>query len=489
MSKRRGKKDSLGGQIIFARMPPLKGKKEEEEKKEEETSKTFDERDTMRYALKHLVEELGEEEGKKMFEWYCETYSVGIGDMMPPVVRWEVFGTDKTFEQLRQEHADKDIGKRGRVHLKINAQTLLMQKLLNKYKNGESVNWVTAQKIAEEVRRGDEKIDSTTIMQACEAVVVQMMRGYRHMSLREGFDAALDLYDRQVIIRPTDTKSKVLQQYSTPCPLAYLLGRYVTKDDDFKSTSEYLEPTAGNGMLTAALPTRRTVVNEIDTIRHANLKMLADWREIRNEDARTADFGRKRYIGVITNPPFGNSEPFERRGWKMRSLDYELAIKALDCMADNGRAAIIVGGKMWNGYWQPRGGNRVLFGEWKMFLGYLHAQYKVEDVIYMSGEQIYRKQGTTFPIVAILINGRREYSESHKPRYIYDKDRDGIVETYEQLYDRMAKWITSVEGKREEKREEKRKKDEKEEKGRRLRLLRVKARAAMAKMIMRGGQV
>ena len=55
----------------------------------------------MRLAFNHLVKELGEEEGKKTFEWYCKTYDVNIGDPMPASVRREIFGVESVPSALK----------------------------------------------------------------------------------------------------------------------------------------------------------------------------------------------------------------------------------------------------------------------------------------------------------------------------------------------------------------------------------------------------
>lgn len=46
----------------------------------------------MRKVLNALVKELGEAEGRKVFEWYCKTYKVTIEDEAPASVRREVLG-------------------------------------------------------------------------------------------------------------------------------------------------------------------------------------------------------------------------------------------------------------------------------------------------------------------------------------------------------------------------------------------------------------
>ena len=46
----------------------------------------------MRTIYNALVKELGYEEGKSIFEWYCKTYDVTIVDEAPASVRREVLG-------------------------------------------------------------------------------------------------------------------------------------------------------------------------------------------------------------------------------------------------------------------------------------------------------------------------------------------------------------------------------------------------------------
>lgn len=47
---------------------------------------------TMRAIFHALINELGEAEGKKAFEWYCTTYRVTIADEAPDTVVYEVLG-------------------------------------------------------------------------------------------------------------------------------------------------------------------------------------------------------------------------------------------------------------------------------------------------------------------------------------------------------------------------------------------------------------
>lgn len=317
------------------------------------------------------------------------------------------------------------------------------QLLSSRFDDGESYDWAKVQRLAKEL---GVKSTQQELMQACELAVVLSARQIAHngQSIAQRFAAMKDLYGQQVTVRPLDTQSKILQQYSTPCPLAFLLGVFVDKNDQFWN-GRILEPSAGNGLLTVALHESQTVVNEIDEIRVANLKQLG-FASVTSEDASSESamqkFGNK-FRGIITNPPFAklaDKDKIERHGWPINTLDYKMAVLALDRMSDNGKAAIIVGGKMWNSYWKPlseRSEKQVLFGQWKTFLGYLYAQYNVVDVIYINGDNIYRKQGTTYPIVAILVDGRHEYNESVKPNYVFDSERDVIIDTFDQLFERV----------------------------------------------------
>lgn len=47
----------------------------------------------MRTIFNALVKERGYEEGKSIFEWYCESYGVTISDQAPARIKHEVLGT------------------------------------------------------------------------------------------------------------------------------------------------------------------------------------------------------------------------------------------------------------------------------------------------------------------------------------------------------------------------------------------------------------
>lgn len=46
----------------------------------------------MRSVFAQLIRELGESEGRDVFEWYCRCYHVTIADNAPDTIKREVFG-------------------------------------------------------------------------------------------------------------------------------------------------------------------------------------------------------------------------------------------------------------------------------------------------------------------------------------------------------------------------------------------------------------
>lgn len=323
-------------------------------------------------------------------------------------------------------------------------------KVKDVYKSGEKMNISLARNMAIGL-----DLSENELMQLCElGLVIEAKRiAVLNEPLKFRFEKMVDLYGRQLTIQPKDSRSATLQQYSTPCPLAFLLGEYVKKgteereDDNIK----FFEPTAGNGLLTISFRAYQMVVNELDDIRFNNLKRLGFFRTT-NEDATCSSEPLKCFSGIIANPPFA---PLEKKDFLVRKgvvdgreatyefdrLDHKIAIMALDHMKDDGRAAIIIGGKMAvklkdykESYWK----NGVLFGGFRNFITYLNRQYNIEDILYINGD-LYRKQGTTFPIVAILINGRTKWNGDKRHQWHpFDESKDGQIDTFNELYHRMS---------------------------------------------------
>lgn len=287
---------------------------------------------------------------------------------------------------------------------------------------------VELRKIAERV--GLKDIKDTDLQELAETAIVKRARGIassESTNNAEKFKRIKTLYENQPSLNQRDSERVMKQQYSTPAPYAFLADMYVKGNG--KVIESALEPSAGNGMLTIGLPMDKVHVNDIDAQRLANLRRQG-FKNVTSQDG-TQPFADKDVDVVVTNPPFGSATPKEYDGYKISSLEGQMAINALESMKDDGRAAIIIGGKTEyakNGSLNPKD---------KAFLGYLYSHYNVEDVINVDGG-LYAKQGTRYPTRIILINGRRNYDPEHKVFPPVEKDaRAETVKDYDELYKRI----------------------------------------------------
>lgn len=284
---------------------------------------------------------------------------------------------------------------------------------------------VELRKIAERV--GLKDIKDTDLQELAETAIVKRARGIassESTNNAEKFKRIKALYENQPSLNQRDSERVIKQQYSTPAPYAFLADMYVKGNG--KVIESALEPSAGNGMLTIGLPMDKVHVNDIDAQRLANLRRQG-FKNVTSQDG-TQPFADKDVDVVVTNPPFGSATPKEYDGYKISSLEGQMAINALESMKDDGRAAIIIGGKTEyakNGSLNPKD---------KAFLGYLYSHYNVEDVINVDGS-LYAKQGTSYPTRIILINGRRLNENAFPP--VKDKARAETVKDYDELYKRI----------------------------------------------------
>lgn len=287
---------------------------------------------------------------------------------------------------------------------------------------------VELRQIAEKV--GLKDIKDTDLQELAETAIVKRARGIASSESTNDavkFERIKTLYENQPSLNQRDSERVMKQQYSTPAPYAFLADMYVKGNG--KVIDSALEPSAGNGMLTIGLPMDKVHVNDIDAQRLANLRRQG-FKNVTSQDG-TQPFADKDVDVVVTNPPFGSATPKEYDGYKISSLEGQMAINALESMKDDGRAAIIIGGKTEyakNGSLNPKD---------KAFLGYLYSHYNVEDVINVDGG-LYAKQGTSYPTRIILINGRRNYDPEHKVFPPVEKEaRAEAVKDYDELYKRI----------------------------------------------------
>lgn len=281
-----------------------------------------------------------------------------------------------------------------------------------------------------------------TIKNLVELAIANVARQYAHQnnkSIEEKYNNIVELYYTQMNLAHRTSESILLQQYSTPAPIAFLMGVFCeihTWDafTDFRTQKRGFEPSAGNGLLTIAGNTNNFWVNEVDDTRLANLKTQG-FRSVNNFDSSNEAFlesnGFKKYFdAIITNPPFGRIERKEIGGYKIQDLDHWMAILALNAMKDNGKAAIIIGGHT---TWDNKG--RITLGKNSFFFNYLYKNYNVVDVIQIDGKKLYTRMGTGFNTRLILIDGRKPKPEGYAP--LFNPETDVIISSFEALYERI----------------------------------------------------
>lgn len=304
-------------------------------------------------------------------------------------------------------------------------------KLLKEINNNAKLNKVSVEKMALSFQITDKNL----VKELTEHVIVWIARTIAMSGsdeIKEKYSRIVELYNNQVNLSHRTSQSILLQQYSTPAPIGYLAGLFC-RIDQFGTT--LFEPSAGNGLLTIAAPNlKRVVVNEIDEVRNANLQEDGYDKVLQLDATKPFSNFTKRFDAVITNPPFGSLDrAIEFEGnYKIKVLDHLMALRALDTMKDLGRAAIIIGGHT---DWDELG--RIQAGKNRIFFSLLYKHYNVLDVINIDGKKLYSRQGTSFNVRLILIDGRKNEAGGVIP---LKSDKDVVVRTFEDLFDRVMKY-------------------------------------------------
>lgn len=329
------------------------------------------------------------------------------------------------YEKSSPKHKEELVGDSKEAENRKISEKKFIDKVNLRLGFGQKINGIVElRKMAEEC--GLKDVKDTDLQELAETAIVRRARGIASSeSYNEArkFELIKKLYENQPSLNQRDSERVMKQQYSTPAPYAFLADMYVKAGMEVKSA---LEPSAGNGMLTIGLPKDAVHVNDIDAQRLANLQRQG-FKNVTSQDG-TQPFADKDVDVVVTNPPFGSATPRDYDGYTISSLEGQMAINALESMKDNGRAAIIIGGKTEyakNGSLNPKD---------KALLGYLYSHYNVEDVINVDGS-LYAKQGTSYPTRIILINGRRFDENAYPP--VKGKARAEAVKSYDELYKRI----------------------------------------------------
>lgn len=276
--------------------------------------------------------------------------------------------------------------------------------------------------------------DKSEVKEYSELAIVLKARSIALSSLplEAKYQSIVELYQSQVNISHRTSQSILLQQYSTPAPISFLAGIFVNADQNVS----VFEPSAGNGLLTIAADPSRVIVNEIDDLRRSNL-VDQGYKQIFAQDATQPFKGfEKRFDAILTNPPFGLLERDVRyETFSIEVLDHLMALRALDCMKDDGKAAIIIGGHT---RYDKKG--RLQKGKNRFFFNYLFSRYNVLDIIPIDGHKLYSRQGTSFDTRLILIDGRKAKPSGAAP--LKDAERDRVVDSFEELFERVMRVTT-----------------------------------------------
>ena len=221
----------------------------------------------------------------------------------------------------------------------------------------------------------------------------------------ETYDRLVDLHQRQPVLGVRSSTSISQQAYSTPLPIAYLASILA----DITPEHSVYEPTAGHGALLITADSTNTTVNELNSDRATDLR--AQGYIVTEEDA-IAYQPDKLHDRIICNPPFGSAKhtngkikhlelPGNRRG--TTQLDQVITLRALEVMKSDGKAVLILGGKL--GDDPTSRSQRYNSLESRGFFRVLYDQYNVTQHFSIWGS-LYRKQGAGYPLDLIVIEGK-----------------------------------------------------------------------------------
>lgn len=277
---------------------------------------------------------------------------------------------------------------------------------------------VEARKFADEVTGSKTKggtVDAKDLEEMIEEAVVRSARKITSSTdapdafnpQNYKFDKLVDLYKRQPILGTRTSSSAKNQAFSTPAPLAYAASRLAGVE---RSTKVY-EPSAGTGMLLIDTDPDGSIVNELNPTRSEILGRQGF--KPTTDDAMNIS-GDKDVDVVIANPPFGKLVDYDSgdagswdmgRGYKTDQIDHAIALKALDRMADDGRAVLILGGVSRQAKSDDARKEAYRGLQKRAFYKRLYEDYNVTDHFTVPGE-MYAKQGAQWPVDVIQIQGR-----------------------------------------------------------------------------------
>ncbi|MEJ7745228.1 MAG: strawberry notch C-terminal domain-containing protein [Luteimonas sp.] len=279
------------------------------------------------------------------------------------------------------------------------------------------------------------------IQEAVEAALVRRVRleSSEHAdSYRAIFEAAKRLMEGQPSFTARTSTSVMLQQYSTPLPMA--VAAQVALGDTRGRT--VLEPTVGHGALLSTLEASSIVGVDLDGRRLDNLQGGRDDIEIRQGDARIVDFTSlnrgEKFDQIICNPPFGSlDKTIDWRGLKVRRLDHQVLLRSLDARKDDGVGVYIIGA---DSYLDTKAGK--VTGASRYLFNWLADHYHV-DVAEVPGS-VFTKQGATFPVRMVVVGKRAGDGEQVPDDLSLLASDDAIFAWCERMREKYAQELAPV---------------------------------------------
>jgi hypothetical protein len=242
--------------------------------------------------------------------------------------------------------------------------------------------------------------------EAMEAAVVRAARQLveRSTTTHEAYDALVNLLERQPRLSVRSSTSVLQQAYSTPVPISYLASVLA----NINAETWVYEPTAGNGALLIGANPDKVIANELNGGRLIELSTKG-YNQLTQKDATTY-YPHQTVDRIICNPPFGTIQGINRHPKRFplydtytTQIDHVIALNALSILKNNGRAVLILGGKL--GADDESRSQRYNSRESRAFYYLLYQHYNVINHLSIWGN-LYRKQGEGFPIDVIVIQGR-----------------------------------------------------------------------------------
>ncbi len=306
-----------------------------------------------------------------------------------------------------------------------------IKQILSAFKKGEKLNITHLRKLGKAAGLTE---NDRYLMELAE---LAWTKYYRDIVLNSYDIQPIETYQKIVefykTVQPSytvkDSTKRIFQQYSTAAPIGYLMGWFC---DQGLQEPKVFEPSAGNGLLTIYYPPKNVSVNELDNIRRTNLEGQG-YAAVTSMDAsvRFPASMKQQYDVIITNPPFGKLGETDRTfGYPFKEIDHIMVAVALETMRDTGRAAILIG-------------NHTEYNEdgriksFRAFFDYLHRHFNVATMINIDAAKLYSKQGTSFDLRCILINGRKKQPIGYAPTKVQAPEYEWVVDDFEGLYERV----------------------------------------------------